>query len=204
MTQKDIIAAVNTHVRDVKKTVASDMPKRIAMLTRVYWLKQQGKKLFCTQEFEANSKLKDSEQLRLVLQEVLNGTGHLGEHLWHLGVRCAGRLRPSWLPESHRPIGITFSCEANWAEKITPHSEGRMVTGIPILVIAGRTATGTSHLKLLPVATNGEDGNSRVLGLSCPGKMKSDIERMRVGEQVDFCRPFFDGFNDASSPCPFI
>jgi hypothetical protein len=176
--KKDVVKAVLKHQRKICRQAANRPPPYIPMKTIVYWNN------LTTKVFDYGDKPE------LVLQDVLRGID-LVDQLAQTGAVCAS------LSGGRIPIGITVSTETLMADKIEIGNASRKVNGMPVLLVAGRNASGKMHVSLTPLAL--DDSEHRFVPdgavLSAPIALEKKLEAMKE-MTTDFMGGFFDAFNN--------
>lgn len=197
--KQDIVAAVNAHKRYVTKDIIKERPQKIWMRTLVYWKRGRGAKAI---EFNGQNIENPAEQEpqcfsfeALMKGEVVGG---IDVKLRKLGRRSASDARPAGTASDASPLAITLSTEAILVnQKDAANSVGIPIKGIPILIVAGRTANGISTLQLFPCAVTDDEREERILGVRPPEALVKRIEVIKA-QAVDFMSPFFKGYEESA------
>lgn len=192
--EKDIIAALNKHSRKLIALLEDmDPPDYLYMKTLIHWSKTK------------TSVIDGFDRPSFLLHEVLSSFGATHEcmrdGLLENGKRTVHAPRPKGIAPDAPPLAITISVEtmipidanAKYGEEDT------RVPSFPVLLLAGRTATGKFIHRLMPIATAKDTGEKRFL---FPGAMPpaAFAAKMEWAQQTttDFLRPFFDGYQEGN------
>ncbi len=204
--EKDIELAVKKHFRDVKDAVNACPPTHIYMQTLVYW-PQKAKKIiesFDIPEFD--------------LAATIEGRNWMKDKLWEYGQKVAAADRPDGLASDVAPLGISIAVQTIIPDSLTPineenkedirqkfdndvvfHEGDHLAEGPPVLLMAGRLATGKHVIKLEPIARTVKLPRRCMLGVPAPAEHLKRIEEIRL-KGVDFMLPFFEGFHSGQKP----
>jgi hypothetical protein len=173
--EDDIGMAMQLHLKRLKKLVARSRPKNIRLKMRVYWP-------------DGSYRESDSKDIsEYVLQEVLAGKD--GDVFRKCGLCAAAAAREA----ESVPVGVTISTETMLADEITPSGTGVKVRGLPVLLIAGRSAHGKSNIVTMPLALDND--KIRYIptdDMAPPPKIVEKLAALRA-TATDFLSPFFDG-----------
>lgn len=188
--ERDIVDAVNKHARLVFRVAQINPPEHLFLKVRIYWTKNKA------------TEVDHLDLPEYVLQQLLQNKS-IDNILFAYGQQWAGiKERPKGVQENAKPIGITISAETIFAFNLSPHGDTHQkAKGPPVLIVAGRTATGKHHVKLFPIALIDEEGpmkDFRVLGLTAPAVLEDKIEEIKKTAE-DFMKPFFDGYKEGGT-----
>lgn len=185
--ERDILEAVNRHARHVFRSIYANPPYNIYLKTRVYWTKNKA------------TEIDSCDIPEYPLQEVLQDKC-LHNILWDYGRGVASSPeRPKNTAAGAKPIAVSISAETLLTSDIVPHEGKRKCKGAPILLVAGRTATGKQHIKLFPVSflleDEGKEKQRKMVGWPGPPELEKKIESVRALAE-DFLVHFFDGYDE--------